>query len=212
VTTISTRYGGVKTLVVLLAAGALLAPAAARADGDPASDVLLGQDVFVTYSVRVPRAQATALNALVAAAAHSGLRVKVALIATPADLGAVPSLFGKPKRYAQFLGREIYAVHPGRLLVVMPDGFGVSSEGALVPREQRALDALARPGNGGSALVEAADRAVRRLAALHGKRIAATPTTSSGGHSRRDRLEILGIALCAVAIVAILAIPRRRRG
>src|SRR4051794_10536359 len=68
---ISTRYGGVKTLVSLVAAAVLLTPAAARADGDPASDVLLGQDVFVTYTVRVPRARARELDALVAAAARS---------------------------------------------------------------------------------------------------------------------------------------------
>src|SRR5207302_3094284 len=39
-----TRYGEVKTLVILtVAAALLLSPAAARADGEPASDVLLGQ-------------------------------------------------------------------------------------------------------------------------------------------------------------------------
>jgi hypothetical protein len=202
----------VKTRVVVLvaAAAALLAPAAARADGDPASDVLLGQDVFVTYSVKVPRAQQTELEALVAAAKSGGFGVKVALIATPADLGAVPSLFGKPKRYAEFLGREIYFIYHGRLLVVMPSGYGVSRAGALVPREQRALDALPRPGADGSALASAAERAIRRLAQLNGNRIpAAAPKPSN--HTTRDRLEILGIALSALAIVAIFAIPRRRR-
>jgi hypothetical protein len=201
----------VKPLVVLVAVTALLAPAAARADGDPASDVLLGQDVFVTYTVPVPRAKARELDALVAAAGRSGLRVKVALIATRGDLGAVPSLFGKPKRYAQFLGREIYNIYPGRLLVVMPDGYGVSRAGALVPSEQRALDGLPRPGTGGAALLAAAERAVRRLAALNGNRIAAAPAKTGGKARRRDRLEILGIVLSALAIVAIFALPRRRR-
>ena len=202
-----------KTLVLLSAAASavFLAPAAARADGDPASDVLLGQDVFVTYSVRVPRARSSELEALVAAAGRAGLRVKVAVIATPADLGAVPSLFGQPKRYARFLGGEIYNIYPGRLLVVMPNGYGVGRGGALVPREQRALDALPRPGSGGSALVAAAERAIRRLAALHGKTIASVAPPSKGGSSSRDRLEILGIALSVLALVAIFAIPRRRR-
>ena len=179
-----------KTLFVLAAAAAaaLLAPAAARADGDPASDVLLGQDVFVTYSVRVPRAQTSELEALVAAAARGGLRVKVAVIATPADLGAVPSLFGEPKRYAEFLGREIYNIYPGRLLVVMPSGYGVARAGSLAPREQRGLDALPRPGSGGSALVAASERAIRRLAALEGKRIPAVARPSNGGSRSRDRL------------------------
>jgi hypothetical protein len=159
----------------------------------------------------VPQAKTRELDALVAAAARGGLRVKVALIATRGDLGAVPSLFGEPKRYAQFLGREIYNIYPGRLLVLMPGGYGVSSAGALVPREQHALDELPRPGSGGPALVAAAERAVRRLAALHGKRIAAIPAKNSGKTGRRDRLEILGIVLSALAIVAIFALPRRRR-
>ena len=132
------------------------------------------------------------------------------MIATPADLGAVPSLFGKPKTYAQFLGREIYNIYPGRLLVVMPNGYGVSSAGAIVEREQRAVDALPKPG---AALATATQQAIRRIAALHGKRLPAAPAppSSGGGHATRDRLEILAIALCGLAIVAMFAIPRQRR-
>jgi len=204
----------VKTLTALLAAVAfLLAPAAARADGDPASDILLVQDVFVTYTVQVPKADKDQLQALVAAAKRAKVPLKVALIATPADLGAVPSLFGKPKTYAQFLGREIYNIYPGRLLVVMPNGYGVSSAGAIVKREQRAVEALPKPGSDGSALATAAQQAIRRIAALHGKRLPAAPAPPSGGggHATRDRLEIVAIALCGLAIVAIFTVPRRRR-
>src|SRR5262249_49953284 len=39
-------------------------------------------------------------------------------IATRTDLGSVPSLFGKPKAYAQFLGEEIRSFYTGPLLVV----------------------------------------------------------------------------------------------
>jgi hypothetical protein len=205
----------VKTLTVLLVATSVLlvAPAAARADGDPASDILLVQDVFVTYSVQVPKADKDRLDALVASAKRAKAPLKVAVIATPADLGAVPSLFGKPKTYAQFLGREIYNIYPGRLLVVMPNGYGVSSAGAIVRREQRTVDALPKPGSDGAALATAAQDAIRRIATLHGKRLPAAPATpsSGGGHTTRDRLEILAIALCGLAIVAIFAIPRRRR-
>src|SRR5207302_6514175 len=176
----------------------------------PASDVLLGQDVFVTYTVQVPQAKARALQATVAAAGRSGFRVKVAVIAPAADLGAVPSLFGQPMRYAQFRGREIYNLYQGRLLVVMPVGYGVSRGGALVPREQRALDALPPPGTDGAALAAGAEQAIRRLAAVEGKRIAAPPKAAGSHSARRDRLEILGIVLCALAIVAIFALPRRR--
>jgi len=204
----------VKTLTVLLVVAAvLLVPAAARADGDPASDILLVQDVFVTYSVQVPKADKDQLDALVAAAKRAKVPIKVAVIATPADLGAVPSLFGKPKTYAQFLGREIYNIYPGRLLVVMPDGYGVSNAGAIVPREQRVVDALPKPGSDGAALATAAQEAIRRIATLHGKRLPAAPAARSSGegHTTRDRLEILAIALSGLAVVAIFAIPRRRR-
>jgi hypothetical protein len=202
----------VKTLVILIAATALLAATTARADGDPASDILLGQEVFVTYTVPVPRAKARELEALVASASAGGLRVKVALIATRGDLGSVPSLYGKAKQYAKFLGGELYNIYPGRLLVVMPDGYGFVRGGAVVPRDQRALDELPRPGGGGPALVAGAERAIRRLAALHGTRIAAVPAKSGGGARWRDRLELGGIVLSALAIVAIFALPRRRRG
>jgi hypothetical protein len=205
----------VKTLAALLAAAFALVvtPSAARADGDPASDILLVQDVFVTYSVQVPKADKSQLEALVASAKRAKVPLKAAVIATPADLGAVPSLFGKPKTYAQFLGREIYNIYPGRLLVVMPNGYGVSSAGAIVKREQRALEALPKPGSDGAALTNAAEHAIRRIAALHGKRLPAAPAppSSGGGHATRDRLEILAIALCGLAIVAIFAVPRRRR-
>ena len=202
-----------KTLAVLLAVAVLVVPAAARADGDPASDILLVQDVFVTYSVQVPQADRKALEALVATAKREKLVVKVALIATPADLGAVPSLFGKPRTYAEFLGREIYNIYPGRLLVVMPNGYGVSRAGALVPPEQKAVDALPKPGSDGAALTTAAQQAIRRIAALQGVRLPAAPPPkpSGGGSTTRDRLEIIAIALCGLAIVAIFAVPRRRR-
>jgi hypothetical protein len=41
----------------------MLAPAAARADGDPASDVLLGENVFYPYSPPVSTSLQQTLNA-----------------------------------------------------------------------------------------------------------------------------------------------------
>jgi len=202
----------VKTLVILAAAAALLTPGAARADGDPASDVLLTQDVFLTYSVRIPEEQAAELRAVVKAAKQAGVPVRVAVIATPADLGAVPVLFGQANRYAKFLGSEIRFVYPGRLLVVMPNGYGVSRRGEPIAPEQRAVDTLAKPGSGGTALASGAAAAIRRLATLHGKRLHVAAQPKKGGSTTRDRLEILAIALCGLAVVAIFAVPRRRRG
>ena len=54
----------------------------------------------------------------------------MALIASPTDLGAIPSLFAKPQRYANFLDVEI-SFFGGKqpLLVVMPNGYGVQGLG-----------------------------------------------------------------------------------
>ena len=73
----------------------LIAPAA-LADGDPASDTLLGENVFYPYSPTVPATVQKSLNSETAVAAKAGFPIKVALIASPIDLGVIPSLFGKP--------------------------------------------------------------------------------------------------------------------
>src|SRR5438105_5630955 len=120
----------------LLAAAALaaLATAAAappaRADGDPASDYLLSQDVFLSFSEGAhASSSAERLVQTVANAKKSGYTIKVAVIATPTDLGAIGGIFGEPQRYSQFLGQELSFVYRGRLLVVMPAGFGMSVGG-----------------------------------------------------------------------------------
>src|SRR5262245_14137685 len=84
-----------------------LAAGAALADGDPASDVLLGENVFYPYQPAVSQQVQKALNAQTAAAKRSGFPIKVALIASPVDLGVIPDLFGKPQKYAAFLDQEI---------------------------------------------------------------------------------------------------------
>src|ERR1700730_9705855 len=101
-----------------------LVPVGAQADGDPASDVLLGESVFYPYSPPVSTSLQKTLNATVLAAAHSGFRLKVALIASPVDLGVIPDLFNKPQNYADFLDQEISFQTKQPLLVVMPAGFG----------------------------------------------------------------------------------------
>lgn len=109
-----------RLVVVALACGLILA-ASAAADGDPASDFLIQQDVFVPYPP--PSAASTkALAAAVDAVSAKGDRIKVAVIATKQDLGSVPSLFDQPSQYAKFLGMEIAFVYKGPLLVVMPAG------------------------------------------------------------------------------------------
>ena len=130
------------TAVVVLSLMAL-APAAALADGDPASDVLLGENVFYPYSPHVSASAQKSLNALTAAAAkRAGLPIKVALIASPVDLGVIPDLFGKPQKYAEFLDQEISFRRKQPLLVVMPAGYGTQG---LSPKAASAIAALPKP-------------------------------------------------------------------
>ena len=182
----------VRVLAALVAAAALAVPAA-RADGDPASDYLLSQSTFIPFDAKVSKGQAEQLNSVVADAKQKGFTVRVALIATQFDLGAVPSLWRKPQTYARFLGQELFFVYKGRLLVVMPNGFGFSRGGKLVPSGQRLVDRLPKPGEGGDALAAAATRAVERLAAQAGVRVTISqPGSTDGGTS--DRVILIAIA------------------
>jgi hypothetical protein len=141
---------------------ALVAASGALADGDPASDFLVQQDVFVPYPPPSPAATRS-LAAAVAAVTAKGDRVKVAVIATPQDLGSVPSLFGKPQDYATFLAAELAFAYKGPLLVVMPAGAGFVGGSA-------ALASAAVSGSGPTALTQSAAALVPRLeraGALH---------------------------------------------
>src|SRR4051812_43228004 len=109
---------------------ALTLPAApARADGDPASDVLLLQDVFTPYQPEVPKPVVNGLSATLKKARAAGYPLKVAVIASKNDLGSVPQFFGRPQPYATFLEREIAFNKPEPLLTVMPAGYGVAVAG-----------------------------------------------------------------------------------
>jgi len=181
-----------RILAAVVAAGCVAVPAA-RADGDPASDYLLSQSTFLPFDAKIPKAQADQLNAIVADAKQKGFTIRVALISSTFDLGAVPSLWRKPKTYARFLGQELFFVYKGRLLVVMPNGYGASRGGKPLASAQRVLDALPKPGEGGPALTAAATRAVQRLAAQSGVRVA-IPSPSSDHKTSHDRLVLVAIA------------------
>jgi hypothetical protein len=152
----------VRLTLAFLALAVLLMPAAARADGDPASDVLYLQDVYLPYQQPSPAAAAD-LRAAVADATDSGYRTKVAVIASFEDLGLVSSLFGRPQAYARFLGAEIRSFYTGHLIVVMPQGFGVWFDRFDVGPQQAILSQaqIASPGPDG--LTHAAAAAIRLL-------------------------------------------------
>jgi hypothetical protein len=193
----------------------LALPGPARADGDPASDVLLVDNVFYSYAPSVSPALTSALNTAVSRAHAAGFPIKVALIEAPLDLGAIPQLFGKPGAYAKFLDYEISYNSVAKLLVVMPHGFGTYASGPVSALAKIHVDASARS-NG---LAAAAILAIQRLAQLAGHPISipslpggASAGGSSGGSAGASAVVFVPVvALIALASVAAVMIRRRRR-
>jgi hypothetical protein len=149
-------------LSLLLVAATLVLVSGASADGDPASDVLIAAGAFTPY----PPPPATALQALAAGLHAVDLkndRVKVAVIAKPADLGSVPSLYGHPQDYAKFLGLELSFIYKGPLLVVMPAGFGFVDKTQPVPQATAALASVPIVSPSAGDLTIAAARAINDL-------------------------------------------------
>lgn len=199
-----------RTALLLAAVACLAVPSAASADGDPASDVLLGTSVFYPYSPAVPGSLQSRLNAETAAAARAHFPIKVALIASPTDLGVIPGLFGKPQQYADFLDQEISFQHKQLLLVVMPDGYGVQG---LPPAATRAAPGLTKPtGTQTAALAAAAVTAVGRLAAAAGHPVTGASTPAAGGTGGGSSpLPVVIVAVAAVLLAGgVLGLRRRR--
>jgi hypothetical protein len=196
--------------VAALLVAALLAPAIALADADPASDVLLGTSVFYPYAPPVSAATQKRLNAEAAAAVRAHFPIKVAIIGTPTDLGAVPNLFGKPQQYADFLDQEISFNSKQPLLVVMPQGYGTAG---LPSAATQAARSLPSPGHGGEQLAQSSLAALPKLAGAAGHPIAnVTPTSRGGSGGSSPALLVAIIAVVAIALTAAVIASRRRAG
>ena len=197
-------------LAALASACALTAAPSARADADPASDVLIGRSVFFPYNAEIDEGVVEVLQTTVGDAQERKFRVKVALIAQPYDLGGVFQLYRQPQRYAEFLGKELVSLYGDGLLVAMPNGYGYSEGGEARPQLARALKGLPAPGADPTRLAEGATTAVRRLAAAAGQPLP-PPTSGGGGSATRDRLLIGAAAAVGLAAVAGFVLLRRRR-
>ena len=199
----------VKRLAVLGAVTVCLcAPPVARANGDPASDYLLTQSVFLPFTTKIDRNEVKRLDALLREADQKHFRIRVAMILSPSDLGTAFSLMGKPEKYAQFLGLELSFVYRGRLLVVMPNGYGYSVNGDPDPKASAVLKKLPAPGRNATKEVQASIVAVQRLAAAEGSNLAAPKV---GGSTGRDRLTIAAAATAGIALIAAIVLYRRRQ-
>jgi hypothetical protein len=199
----------VATVLAAVLTMALLCPRA-LGDADPASDVLIGVNVFYPYSPVVSPELEKALDAETKAAARARFPIKVALIASPPDLGALTALFGRPQQYATFLDQEFGVLsnpHPP-LLVVMPNGYGVAG---LPPALTSAARSLPRPaGRHVDDLARAGIVAVRRLAAAGGHSLPQVTIGSGGGAGAGRALIIVVVALAALGGAGAVIVTRRR--
>ena len=198
-------------IVALLGASAHLA----RADGDPASDYLIGNQVFLTSQSNSVSPAQRELLAVVRAATRSGFPIRVAVISSAYDLGSITALWGKPRLYARFLGLELSSAYRQRLLVVMPGGFGFNWPGHSPTPTYRILAGVPLR-TSGEGLSVTAQAAVRRLALAAGVTLARTSPAARAAAGRSGGSDVLGIVaavvggLAALAVVAF-AVPRVRR-
>jgi hypothetical protein len=193
----------------------------ARANGDPASDVLISERVFFPYAVKVLPATTRDLTRKVAEADRGGYAVRVALIGNRFDLGAVPVMWRRPQVYAKFLAQELAQFNTDWVLTVMPNGYGIyrcqakeraggysdpCEGGVPAAADERALKALATPEQSRQDVVSAAGAAVDALASLHGSR-----TTGGGGGLAVVAVAGVALALLSVTAAALVALQRRAR-
>ena len=204
---------GTGICIAAVALACLCLPAAARANGDPASDYLLAQDVFYPLGVSVDPTAKQQLDRAVRTAKARGFPIKVALIAHSSDLGLVSQLYGKPQQYAEFLGGELVFLYRDGLLIAMPNGYGYSENGRPSTAMADSLADLPEPGFEATPLVQAATVAVGRLAEAAGHPISdVVPTENDSGGHGTVLVAAGGAALAFVAMVAVaLLLVRRRR-
>ncbi len=206
-------------MTALAVLAATVAPTSSLADGDPASDELIGANVFYPFSPPVAAGLQRTLNSETAAASRGHFTIKVALIASRADLGAIPSLFAKPQQYADFLDQEIsFSGAKTLLLVVMPNGYGVQG----LNRSATQASTTLKPPTGAHSddLARAAIVAVPKIAAAAGHPIEGLAGISGSGEGAgggrsgtTGATEISVAALTFVAVVTAVAVLwfRRRR-
>jgi hypothetical protein len=202
-----TRLAEKRLAALVVVIVCLCAPSAARANGDPASDYLLAQNVFLPFTTKIDQNEVKRLDALLRESQKADYRIRVALILTPSDLGTAFSLFRKPQKYSEFLGLELSFVYRDRLLVVMPNGYGYAVNGNPDPKASAVLKELPAPGANATKEVQAAIVAVQRLAASEGHRLTVPKV---GGSTSRDRITIAAAVTGAIALIAAFVLYRRR--
>jgi hypothetical protein len=197
-------------LAALTSACALVCavPQTVRADGDPASDVLLVQDVFYPYQPKVSPSLEKALEQTLKAVARAGgTRWKVAIIGASAELGLVPQFWGHPQAYAGFLDREISFNGPQALVTVMPAGLGVVPAADAPALAAVRVDAQ----HGSDGLTRSAVLAVLALARHEGHPIATPSLSSAASKGGGPGAIVFALPVAVLALAGVVAVWRGRR-
>jgi len=193
-------------VAISVALAALIGAGVARADGDPASDVLYSGHVFFPYGSPISTSAQKTLENTVEASHKAGYPIRVAVIATPIDLGAVTSLWKQPQKYATFLALELSFVYRGPLLIVMPSGLGFAHYKQKIGADEAVLAHIPVAG-GGDGLAVTATRAVRALAARGGHPLG---TVSASGSPWKSPVVPAAIGLAILGVAAGVLFWRRR--
>jgi hypothetical protein len=190
----------------LVAALALVVVPLARADADPASDILYTQRIYLPFfGEKVSDANANTLKKVVDQAWNKGYKVKVALIATRNDLGGVFQLWEKPQTYADFLGRELIFLYKGLLITAMPNGLGVYRFKHSTDSEKAVVEKIkVEPSADG--IANAATLAVAKLAGLKPPPLPNNGGGGGDGGSGTPAWQLIVIVAGGVAILAAMLI------
>ena len=192
-------------ITAILAGIALNAAPGALADGDPASDVLVQNRLFNPIDSGVSPASQARLDAVLGASARAGFPIRVALIASPTDLGSATSLWRDPKDYARYLWIELSQLYGGQVLVVMPSGFGLygqrSGPHAVTAAE---LGVRATAPGPGPQLATAAGSAIPLLARAAGDPIPASALAAADRAATPENARVATDFTPSIAIALIV--------
>jgi hypothetical protein len=206
----------VRRHLVAAAAAAILAGSGtqvARADADPASDVLAFDRVFLVVDSKSAPPYLRELTKLTAETEKRHLPIRIAIIEQQTDLGGLLTFYGRAGPYARFLRSELQYVFHGTVLVVMtgkPGGVALSGPAAT----QRAKTVVARlnvPTAGTPAeLARVASTAIRQVAETHGIHLT-TPRATADAPSTTNWLlyALVGVAVVSTGALAFLLLRRR---
>jgi hypothetical protein len=203
-------------LVLIAALAVALAPSAARADGDPASDVLITNTLYTPVAQKISPPVLRRLQGTIEQANAGGFKVRVALILDRSDLGAVPQLFGHPVKYVKLLSAELFYAWKGAIIAVQPSGIGVQNIEPLAPAQSVANAIRITAPSTADGLALAANDAIRTLAGEDSSitfTADGTPAGSTSSSSLFTTRNVLGAVLVVMLILLLVGqiVVRRRR-